>query len=138
MGQEDDNEEHSLEEAAGYSPEVNQLSDDLSKTDLSNKTNCDNGNCKETKTEEKKEENRHRQVKRIINNDLAHGIDVSSQAGAIIGCDAVNVNDVQLEIFDGNKLTAYEDADGNWKLHWDINNPENEDDFIALCWQGEF
>lgn len=129
MAKDDETEEPSLEEAAGYSVQID-------KSELKDNDNtflkC---SPKVSDNEEtKKEENNHRLVKRILND-----VDYSSQASAIvIDKETSDKSDDTCVCERGsNQLIGYEDSDGTWKLRWEIEKPESEEDFIALCLLGK-
>lgn len=119
----DDDTEESLEEAAGYS-----LQSDKNDLKDSDKTFLKCSNKIEIIDDEKtkEEENNHKLVKRIINDEY------SSQASAIIDKNSDNSDNSVC-----SKLIGFEDSDGRWKICWEIEKPESED-FIALCLLGKW
>lgn len=165
MGKEEESEGQSLEEATGLSSLESQEKCDVKSDDdelefeeaqsceflkcapkvdgyyvemLSTKEALEGGLCKSDDGK-----NKHKVLKRIIqNNAELVPEEYSSQASGILSenhCESVKTCcNYDGDELGNNQLHTYEDVDGSWRLRWNIVLPENEDDFIALCWAGQW
>lgn len=119
MGKDDESEDQTLEEAAGYAnnidhPDFYKIEPEKDTDDFLSEIKIEN--------EEEEEINGHKIVKRISKNDY------SSPNSAIL-----NNFDSDYE----NYLLIFENCDGNVQISWDVKNHLHKDDFLALCYYGK-
>lgn len=150
MGKEDESEEPFLEEASGYSIAQSNSFTECQFMKCHPKSDVlfyaqEEFNGDESCEESLPSENKHKVLKRIIHNDPGSSPEYTDEASGIVcanDCEHANdLSDFELlgdcDDFGGNQLLVFEDSDGTWRLHWYVTSPENEDDFIALCWEGK-